>query len=91
MQMPLSDLLLALTSLYIRGYDGENDGMVGVESAKWTNFRGVIRGDGIAGVSHLDEVDFRRSDTKIQKADNGATTILDFYVALVADLKQKGY
>jgi len=91
MQMPMSDLILALTNLVIRGYDGENDGMVGVESAKWTNFRGVLRGDGISGVSHLDEVDLRRNDVKIQKADNGATDMLGFYVALAADLKQKGY
>jgi len=91
MQMPGSDVMLALTNLYISGYDGENDGMVGVESAKWTNFRGVIRGAGISGVSHLDEVDFRRNDLAIQKTDNGATDMLEFYVALLADLKQKGY
>jgi len=91
MQSPMSDIIMSWPNYVIKSLDGENDGMVTVESAKWTNFRGVLRGAGSRGVSHLDEVDFRRSDVSIQKMDNGAETIRAFYVALLADLKQKGY
>ena len=88
--MPANDIILALTSAVIRDVEGANDGMVTVESAKWTNFRGVLRGTGSRGVSHLDEVDFRRSDFAIEPV-LGATTIRAFYAAVVVDLKAKGY
>ena len=87
---PASDLILCWPALLIRNVDGENDGMVTVESAKWANFRGVLRGSGYRGVSHLDEVDFRRNDVAIQPL-LGAKSIRSFYVALAAELKQKGY
>ena len=86
----MSDVILALTHGVIREFDGENDGMVSVESAKWTNFRGVLRGADTRGVSHMDEVDFRRTDFALQPI-LGATNMRDFYVAVAADLKQKGY
>jgi len=86
---PASDLIMVWPSYTIRG-EGENDGIVSVASAKWTNFRGVLRGAGYRGVSHLDEVDFRRSDLKIQPL-LGATTVRGFYAAVAADLKAKGY
>jgi len=87
---PASDLILALPSNSISKREGENDGIVSVASAKWTNFRGVLRGAGYRGVSHLDEVDFRRRDLKIEPLQ-GATTIRQFYVAVAADLKSRGY
>jgi len=87
---PASDLILCWPSLLIKNVDGPNDGMVSVESAKWTNFRGVLRGTGYRGVSHLDEVDFRRSDIAIEPL-GGAANIREFYVSVVAELKQKGY
>jgi triacylglycerol lipase len=90
MKAPSSDIILVWPSAKIRSSEGENDGAVSVASAKWTNFRGVLRGAGYRGVSHLDEVDFRRRDVKIQPL-LGAATVREFYVALVADLKQSGY
>jgi len=85
-----NDVILAATRSAIYNNEGPNDGMVSVESAKWTNFRGVLRGSAGRGVSHLDEVDFRRSDVAIEPL-LGAKTVRDFYAALAADLKQKGY
>jgi len=63
--------------------------MVSVESAKWTNFRGVLRGSAGRGVSHLDEIDFR-GDVAIEPV-LGAATVRAFYAAVAADLKQKEY
>jgi len=87
---PANDIILALTSSVVRNNEGANDGMVTVASAKWTNFRGVLRGTGSRGISHLDEVDFRRSDVAIEPV-LGATNIRQFYAAVAADLKQKGF
>jgi triacylglycerol lipase len=90
LKAPASEIILCFPALRIRELEGENDGMVSVESAKWTNFKGVLRGAGYRGVSHLDEVDFRRRDLKIQPLQ-GAGTIREFYVAVVAELRQKGF
>ena len=84
------DAILAFTRQAVADNEGPNDGMVAVESAKWTNFRGVLRGAAGRGVSHLDEADFRRADFAIEPI-LGATTVRGFYAALAADLKQKGY
>ena len=85
-----NDVILSYTRSGILNIEGPNDGMVAVESAKWTNFRGVLRGAAGRGVSHLDEVDFRRQDIKIEPV-LGAADMLGFYAAMAADLKQKGY
>ena len=85
-----NDIILAPTRSVIYNSEGPNDGMVSVASAKWTNFRGTLRGVGGRGVSHLDEVDFRRTDVSIAPL-LGAKTVRDFYAAMAADLKQKGY
>jgi len=88
---PASDLILSWPAYIIKDTEGgTNDGMVTVESAIWTNFRGVLRGAGYRGISHLDEVDFRREDIEIEPL-LGATTIRGFYAAVVTDLGQLGY
>ncbi len=87
----LSHPVLGITYAIVKNYEGENDGLVSVESAKWGNFRGVLRGTGIRGISHMDEVNVLTGNLKIEKMDNGATTILDFYVNMLKDLKTRGY
>ena len=87
---PASDLVLSIPAYLIKTGDGPNDGMVTVESAKWANFRGEICGAGYRGISHADEVDFRRTDIEIEPL-LGANNVRDFYAAVVAELKQKGY
>ena len=87
---PASDLILCLPAYWIKTADGPNDGMVTVESAKWSNFRGALRGTGYRGISHADEVDFRRTDVPIEPI-LGAGTVPEFYAAMVAELKGMGY
>ncbi|MDR3292849.1 MAG: triacylglycerol lipase, partial [Clostridiales bacterium] len=60
MKYSRSDMFMWLTHAVVKRKSGENDGLVSVESAKWGEFRGVIRGQGSRGVSHSDEVDARR-------------------------------
>ena len=87
---PASDLILSIPGYWVKSTEGPNDGLVTVESAKWGNFRGVLRGAGYRGVSHADEVDMRRTDVAIQPL-LGAENIPAFYAAMVAELKQMGY
>jgi len=64
MKNPLSDILLWLPCLVVGFIDGESDGLVSVESAKWGEFMGVTEGTGLRGVSHADAVDCRRYTPK---------------------------
>ena len=55
-----SDLFMWWQNLIIGLVEGENDGLVTAASARWTGFQGIWRGADGRGVSHMDEVDFRR-------------------------------
>ncbi len=93
MKNPFSDIFMWLLNFVINFFDGENDGLVSVESAKWGNFRGVIEGRGFFGISHPHEVDGYRTNPKIKESENlphGSKTIRDFYIGLVRELKEKG-
>ncbi|MDR0532246.1 MAG: triacylglycerol lipase [Oscillospiraceae bacterium] len=90
MTVPGSDLILFLTNQVINKREGRNDGMVTVESAKWGNFRGVIRSNATRGVSHIDEIDGRRMNFPAGAGD-GYNDIRVFYMDLVRDLKARGY
>ena len=61
MKNSFSDLIFFFTFPIIKCTDGDNDGLVPVESAKWGIFKGVIKSKGIRGISHADAVDLRRS------------------------------
>lgn len=67
--------------------DGENDGLVSVESAAWTGFRGVWRGVGGRGVSHMDEVDARRRPLRYR---GECHDIVDAYLHMVEELNKLG-
>ena len=80
-----SDIFMWWLNLVIGWADGENDGLVAVESAAWTGFQGVWRGIGGRGMSHMDEVNFRRRRLKYC----GKTCdVVDEYVKMVAALKE---
>lgn len=64
--------------------EGENDGLVSVTSAKWGNYLGTISTKRKRGVSHGDVIDLRREDIS-------GYDVREFYVKLVADLKNKGF
>lgn len=94
MKNPFSDIFMCFMNFVMKFCDGENDGLVSVESAKWANFRGVIEGQKFLGISHAHEVDAYRTNPKIKEADGlpkNSKTIRDFYINLIAELKEKGF
>jgi triacylglycerol lipase len=64
-------------------FDGDNDGLCPVESAKWGDFKGVVTTDGIFGISHSGIVDAYRIRYK-------GTDILKLYLKIAEDLYNMG-
>lgn len=68
----------------VRHFDGANDGLVSMESARWgENFTELMTPEG-RGISHGDMIDLNRENIP-------GFDMREFYVSLVADLKNKGY
>jgi triacylglycerol lipase len=86
----LSDLSFFFPYLIIFFIEGKNDGLVTPKSAAWTNFREVLHGATRRGISHADEVDFRRMNFTKKTTTNGISDIRDLYIDIVSGLKQKG-
>ena len=89
MRHPFSDVMLCVSNLVIGRIEGENDGLVSVESAAWGENHQVLRLDGFWGVSHLDEIDLRRNRLT-GCGGKGYFDICDFYVRVVEDLRRRG-
>ena len=90
MKNPFSDIVLFWPNLFVWIIEGENDGLVTTESAAWANFKGVLRGATRRGISHADEVDARRMSFSRKESSDGISDIRNFYVDVVAGLKQMG-
>ncbi len=76
---------LNLSYHYVKKYDGPNDGLVGESSFIWGEKYTLV--DVVAkkhGVSHGDVIDFTRADVP-------GFDVLEFYSALVEDLKKRGF
>jgi len=88
-----SDPVFCITYPVIRRFDGENDGMVSVDSAKWENFKGVRTTPSYRGVSHADVVDIRRRrfTSRAATSEDEVADITNFYVDIVKELKEMGY
>lgn len=84
------DIFMWLPHLVVRKYDGENDGLVSVGSARWGRFMGVIRSNSKRGISHGDEVDFRRR-AFTKKTGDGVCDILEIYSQIADDLYETGF
>jgi triacylglycerol lipase len=84
MRNPFSDMILFLPNLIVSFAGGDNDGIVTVESSRYENFKGVIQGTGLRGVSHADAVDLRRCDHK-------SFDIIEVYRNIVRELKEMGF
>ncbi|MDE6911518.1 MAG: triacylglycerol lipase [Lachnospiraceae bacterium] len=65
-------------------FDGANDGLVGETSFPWGSSYKMLTVNGTRGISHGDMIDLNREN--ISEFD-----VREFYVRLVADLKQRGY
>ncbi len=78
-------VVLAPTWLVMLAYEGDNDGLVSVNSAKWGNFRGVEDAAWYSpGCDHANIVDQLFGITPGFDAP-------EFYVDIVSDLKNRGY
>jgi len=84
MKKPYSDILFMMTHLFVKLFDGENDGLVPVYSAEWGEYKGVILSSGLRGVSHMDAVDGRRMSV-------GNIDMRSVYIGIVKGLKDKGF
>ena len=58
-----------------------------IRDSRWTGFQEVWRGVKGRGVSHMDEVDFRRRPLK---ARGESWDVIDEYITMVAQLKESG-
>lgn len=74
---------LNATYRYVKGFDGENDGLVGEASFAWGEKYTLLRTNGKRGISHADIIDLTRRS--IREFD-----VLAFYTDLVGDLCQRG-
>ena len=90
MKNPFSDIILSIPYLIISRIEGENDGLVALSSAEWTNFSGVLQGTTRRGISHADEIDARRMNFTKKPSDTGISDIREFYISVVSGLKQRG-
>ena len=68
----------------VKHFDGLNDGLVSVESAKWGSNFTLLEPVGKRGISHGDVVDLNRENIP-------GFDVREFYVKLAADLKRRGY
>ena len=84
MNKPHSDMLLFIPHLFVKAFDGECDGVVSVDSAKWGEFKGVITSERVRGVSHSDLRDLRRIGAS-------GLIVVRAYVSIVEELKAKGF
>ncbi|MBP3479451.1 MAG: triacylglycerol lipase [Oscillospiraceae bacterium] len=67
----------------VKHYDGENDGLVGLDSFAWGQRYQLLTTAGKRGISHADMIDMNRENII-------GFDVREFYVQLVSDLKQKG-
>lgn len=85
-----SDIFMFFSNLVVKLFEGQNDGFLTPDSVKWGEFRGVYSGAGNRGISHLDEVDFRRRKLT-KKIGNGVSDITNLYIEIVENLSQRGF
>ncbi|QNL43358.1 triacylglycerol lipase [Oscillibacter hominis] len=67
----------------VKHFDGQNDGLVSVDSARWGERFTLLEPSGGRGISHGDVIDLNREN--IQSFD-----VREFYVQLAAGLKERG-
>lgn len=68
----------------VKKFDGENDGLVAVDSMKWGERFIPLYPTGKRGITHADVIDLNREDFK-------GFDVREFYVGLVSDLKERGF
>lgn len=79
-----SSKLLCISYWLLKRLDGPNDGLVTAESARWTNFQGILQNRYLRGISHGDMIDLTREDYR-------EFHVLEFYIQLVQKLAEMGF
>ena len=74
---------LNLSYRYVKGFDGENDGLVGETSFKFGERYILLHPKGNRGISHADIIDLGRRDVP-------GFDVRGFYTELVRDLRDRG-
>lgn len=69
---------------FVKHFDGDNDGLVGEDSFNWGSRYEFITTRGVRGISHADMIDLNRENFK-------GFDVREFYVQMVADLKNRGF
>ena len=87
---PFSDMTEWFTHWVVQRIEGENDGLLTPRAVRWGHFRGIRTGVTHRGISHADEVDFRRRPFSRKKGE-GVSDIVDFYLELVRELETFGF
>ncbi len=77
-KMPMS-----LTHGFVKKHEGDNDGLVSVDSFKWSDDYRFIENKSLRGISHADIIDMTRENIP-------GFDVREFYVGLVSELKEKG-
>ena len=90
MKNAFSDVLLWIPHILVHWVEGESDGLLTPDTMKWGNFCGTYRGCGRRGISHLDEIDLRRTPVFV-KMPNGSCDIIDLYKEIVKGLEARGF
>ena len=91
MKTPLSDINLSTASGIVKLIEGDNDGLVSVESARWGEKCTLLTGRTNRGISHYDEIDFRRAPLSARNGGDGVADICDVYRQIVSDLAARGF
>ena len=74
---------LNMTNAFVKYFDGMNDGLVGEKSFKWGESYTLLVNSFNRGISHGDMIDLNRENIK-------GFDVREFYVELVAKLKERG-
>lgn len=85
-----SDILMWFPSLIVKIMDTENDGLLTPDAVKWGDFKGIVRSNSFRGISHGDEIDFRRKPF-CKKTGDGVSDILELYSKIADDLEEMGF
>ncbi|MER2026859.1 MAG: triacylglycerol lipase [Lachnospiraceae bacterium] len=76
---------LNFTYNLVKCFDGENDGLVGIDSFSWGSSLQMVRLQKKGrGISHGDMIDLNRQNLR-------GLDIREFYVQLVSDLRERGF
>ena len=90
MSHPLSDISLSVANFILNGIEGENDGLVSLDSASWGENVHVLRSNVFRGISHLDAIDFRRMPFTGKSGDR-VSDICEVYIEIAESLKKNGF